>query len=318
LQEDPTTQKTLATFLGAFVFAIVAVIGLNASYYDSGARVILFAASILVMTIVVLALLRWIGYLQDFGRMENILDRVEDAARTSLSSRLDMPYMGGHPHQGSVPDGAVEVAAQGSGYVQHIDMNALQDWAEEAGAQVWITAMPGDFLYPGAQLLCVLGTEPDAKACDAIQDAFSVERQRSYDQDPRHGMVVLSEIAQRALSPSVNDPGTAIAVIDRELSVLLEWQVREGPEVMFEALHVPSVEPAQMIDAAFRPIVRDAGGHSEVIVRLLLAFRALSSGAPEVFTAPVESITEDLDDRIERSNALSEWDMTQIESARGM
>lgn len=31
----------------------------------------------------------------------------------------------------------------------------------------------------------------------------------------RLGIIVLSEIAQRALSPAVNDPGMAISIIDR-------------------------------------------------------------------------------------------------------
>lgn len=316
LQEDPTTQKTLATFLGAFVFAIVSVIGLSASYYESGARVILFAVSILVMTIVVFALLRWIGYLQDFGRMSNILDRVEDAARASLNGRLDTPYMGGHPHHGQVPEGALAVSADRAGYVQHIDIASLNEWATDHDAQVWLTAMPGNFVYPGAQLVQILGAQPDDASCATICATFSVARQRSFEQDPRHGMIVLSEIASRALSPSVNDPGTAIAVIDRQLSVLLDWRMREGPDVMFEAVHVPSVEPSEMTDAAFRPIVRDAGDHSEVIVRLIVAFRALASGGQGVFGPAIESISMDLDDRVARSEHLSDWDRARIDALR--
>lgn len=316
LQEDPTTQKTLATFLGAFVFAIVSVIGLSASYYDSGARVILFLASILVMAIVVFALLRWIGYLQDFGRLENILDRVEDAARRSLTTRLDTPYLGGHPIAGPAPDYAHKIKADTSGYVQHIDMKAIHEWAEGAGTQVWLETMPGDFVFPGATLVRVNGATPSEEGECTIQNAFSVARQRSYDQDPQYGMVVLSEIASRALSPSVNDPGTAIAVIDRQLSVLLEWRMREGPEVLFDTIHVPSFEPAQIIDAAFRPIVRDADSHSEVIVRLIVAFRALAHRAEDVFATPIASIADDLDERISGSERLSQWDHACIDKSR--
>jgi hypothetical protein len=43
---------------------------------------------------------------------------------------------------------------------------------------------------------------------------------RSFDQDPRFGAVVLTEIASRALSPGMNDPGTAIDVIGRAVRLL--------------------------------------------------------------------------------------------------
>lgn len=316
LQEDPTTQKTLATFLGAFVFAIVSVIGLSANYYDSGARVILFISAIAVMSIVVFALLRWIGYLQDFGRMGNILDRVEEAACLALITRLDMPYLGGRPIEDGPPEYAHDVAAQDAGYVQHIDVDAINEWAEGAGAQVWLAAMPGDFVFPGEVLVRVNGMAPSEEAASEICTAFSVAPQRSFEQDPEHGMVVLSEIASRAMSPSVNDPGTAIAVVDRQLAVLLKWQVRQDPEVDFGSVHVPSVEPSDMADAAFRPIIRDAANNSEVLERLLLAFRALSTTAPDVFAKPMAALIEDFDDRVQRADGLSVWDNARLSKIR--
>ncbi|MEZ5202287.1 MAG: DUF2254 family protein [Micropruina glycogenica] len=48
---------------------------------------------------------------------------------------------------------------------------------------------------------------------DAVRRAFEINAHRTYDQDPRLGLVALAEIAIRALSPAVNDPGTAIEVL---------------------------------------------------------------------------------------------------------
>lgn len=316
LQEDPTTQKTLATFLGAFVFAVVAVIGQSANYYDAGARVILFLASILVMSVVVFTLLRWIGYLQDFGRLENILDRVDAAVRGSLKTRLEMPCLGGQPADGPAPDDAVAGVAKSAGYVQHIDVDAINTWAEGAGAQVWLDARPGDFVAPGTTLVWVAGQTPDDPDVDTLCEAFALDRQRSYDQDPQHGMIVLSEIASRALSPSVNDAGTAIAVIDRQLSILLEWRERDTPDVLFNAVHVTPLAPSDILDAAFRPIIRDAANHSEVLERLIVAFQVLRTRAPDVFDAAIDSLLDDIDDRVARSDGLSDWDMARIKRCR--
>ncbi|MFM0339824.1 DUF2254 family protein [Paraburkholderia fungorum] len=59
---------------------------------------------------------------------------------------------------------------------------------------------------------------------DDVRSAFSVDVRRSFEQDPRFGISVLTEIASRALSPAVNDPGTAIDVIGRGIRILSLWE----------------------------------------------------------------------------------------------
>ena len=46
----------------------------------------------------------------------------------------------------------------------------------------------------------------------------------------------MSEIASKALSPAVNDPGTAINVIGRLVRLLSTWQVSEEVEVDYLCL----------------------------------------------------------------------------------
>ncbi len=313
LQQDPTTQATLATFLGAFVYAIVSIIGLNAGYYDAGGRVVLFLFTIVVVIVVVMALLRWIGYLPDFGRMANTLDRVEEAARAAFKTRLDAPWMGGRPHRGPAPEGATAIASKATGYVQHVDMEALQEASDAASCQIYLSVLPGDFVHHGGALCEVLGPLPDESD---IRKAFTTAHNRSFDQDPGYGMVVLSEIASRALSPGVNDPGTAIAVIGRQVSVLADWRQREGPEVCFGSVHVPSIDPSDVLSDAFRPIARDGCGNLEVMMRLLAALDALASLAPEVFGAGVTALLKELDHRIETSPGLSPDDRDRLSERR--
>ncbi len=315
LQEDHTTQTTLATFLGAFVYSIVALIGLNASYYDEGGRVVLFGATILVISVVVFTLLRWIAYLPNFGRMENTLDRVEEAARNALQTRLDTPHLQGHPSDGKIPDDAVPVKADQTGYVQHVDMQELQDCADASGAHIWLSALPGDFVHPAKPLLFVQGDTPDDDECEVLRAAITLGRARDFDQDPVFGMLVLAEIASRALSPGINDPGTAVAVIGRQVSVLSEWRAIEKQDIEFDRLHVPSVNPAEMLDAAFRPILRDGAKVSEVQVSLIGALNGLATHSPEVFADAAYSFLSDIDAELANAS-LSDWDRARIAEAR--
>ncbi|QXT38392.1 DUF2254 domain-containing protein [Gymnodinialimonas ceratoperidinii] len=313
LQKDTTTQTTLATFLGAFVYSVVGIVGLNAGYYSAGARVVLFGATVLVLMIVVVALLRWMGYLPDFGRMDNTLDRVEEAAHDALATRLDKPWMGGHPYKGDVPAGAVPVRATETGYVQHVDMGALNEAATERGCQIYLSLLPGDFVYNGAPMLYCLGEIGEA---DVLRGAITIRRTRTFDQDPRYGMIVMAEIGSRALSPGVNDPGTAIAVINRELAVLARWRSREGPDVHFDAVHVPSSEPRDLVESAFRPIIRDGASNAEVQLHVMDALDALNKIAPDVFGEVAKDLLNEIMERTSEGVGLSTRDRDDLAKRR--
>lgn len=69
LQEDPTTQNVLATFLGAFLFGLLGLIGAKAELYDGSGQVVLYVMTVGVVALVIVALIRWIDHLMNFGRM---------------------------------------------------------------------------------------------------------------------------------------------------------------------------------------------------------------------------------------------------------
>lgn len=314
LQEDPTTQNVLATFLGAFLFSLVALIALQAGYYDEAGRFILFAATGAVVVVVVVALLRWITHLTTFGRMGDTLDRVEAAAAEALTERLAAPYLGGTPLFGDLPDGARPVAADQVGYVQHIDMGALAACAKEAGLRVWVAALPGAFVHPAAPLLSIEGDAPPEEVTNRLRAAFSIGRDRSFDQDPRFGLIVLAEIASRALSPAVNDPGTAIATIGRLVRVLMTWSEPVDPDVDWPEVVVPPLAPSDMIEDAFLPIARDGAGLIEVQLRLQKGLAALAARSPAVFGEATAALSAAAVARC-RAAGMPPDDLVRVEAA---
>ena len=170
------------------------------------------------------------------------------------------------------------VGAQAVGYVQHVDTSALEDCAKEAGSQVFVLALPGVFADPSRPVARVLGPQTDQMK-DAVAEAFTVGAERTFDQDPRFGLCVLSEIASRALSPAVNDPGTVIDVIGRAVRLLVQWARHDAkdPDAKIACPHVwvPALEIGDMFDDAFAPIARDGAGLLEIQVRLQKAVVAL-------------------------------------------
>ncbi len=290
LQEDTTTQNVLATFIGAFLFSLLGLIALNAKLFSESGKVVLYLFTIAVVLLVVIALIRWIGHLMSFGRMDYTLDKVETAARDALAARLATPYLGGRAFDGSVPLGSIEVPAPATGYIEHVDMPALQALAEELKGDVYVPEIPGSFVVERGAIAFLRVETVSDEELERVQAAFAIGPQRAFDDDPRFGLIVFSEIASRALSPAVNDPGTAISVLGRLVRVLTEWHNRADLEPEYPSVYVSSIAPAEAIEDAFRPIARDGAEIIEVQVRLQKALAALRQSVPEAFDQPCANL----------------------------
>ncbi len=284
---DTTTQNMLATFIGAFVYAIVGILLLKTGIYGSSGRVVLFIVTIFVLGLIVVTLLRWIDFLIRFAKLSTILDKIEDAATKALAERRKHPYLGGWPLTDpatQIPSDAWPVFSERQCYVEHIDVEALNRNA--CDGEIFVMATPGTFAHQGWPLAYVRATR-DKVDVDAIASAFTLGATRSFKQDPRLGLIALSEVASRALSPAVNDPGTAIEVIGRLSRILAGWsQFELPPEPEYPKVYVPPLAAQDMIQDSFAPIARDGAGLFEVQVRLQKALAAITRcGLEDLATA---------------------------------
>ena len=111
-----------------------------------------------------------------------------------------------------------------------------------------------------------------------VLNCFTIDQERSYEQDPRFGLCVLAEIASRALSPAVNDPGTAIDIIGRGVRVLSLWSTVEPSteDCPCTRLYVKRLHVHDLMADLYHPIARDGAGLVEVHLRLQKALLALA------------------------------------------
>jgi len=127
-----------------------------------------------------------------------------------------------------------------------------------------------------------IGPEFDTLLAE-IHESFDIGMDRSFDQDPRFGMITLSEIASRALSPAVNDPGTAIDVMRRVTRVMSQWDDRAVPDVTFPHLWIRGMSADEMLRDAFAAIARDCAALYEVQITLQRALLAMAQQSPGIF-----------------------------------
>lgn len=280
---DDVSKTVLSTFIAAFIFSVVSLIAIKTGYYGQAGLFIIFIMTIAVLGWVVFSFVRWVDQIARLGRVGTTIGRVEKAAKAAIERCRHSPNLGALPLNTSADPGE-PIYADSIGYVQHINVDALQAYAEKHKLMLTVAALPGAFIAPGRALIYLQGHPNDFQNkldSSLISREFVIGHDRTYDEDPRFGLIALSEIASRALSPAVNDPGTAIDIIGT-LVRLFDFWVRPLEEIKhsnikYDRVRAPSLKLDEMFDDAFTAIARDGAGAIEVGVKLQKAFISLSS-----------------------------------------
>lgn len=277
---DDVSRNALSVFIGSFIYSIVATVALKNGYYGVAGNFTLFIFTLLFFALVILTFLRWVERISRLGRMEHTIKLVENATENAIKTRLASPTLNGisiNPNQekGTAVYGSI------TGYVQQIYMSNLQRIAEKLDALITINAIPGTFSAIDKPLFYISEQKNTTTEDDynEMRKAFVIGNMRYFDEDPRFGLITLSEIASRALSPAVNDPGTAIQIISSHVRLFSLWaetvQSKNAEKKGYDRIAAPELAIADLFEDAFRPIARDGAGNIEVMIRLQKAFNSV-------------------------------------------
>ncbi|MGE3107889.1 MAG: DUF2254 family protein [Phycisphaerales bacterium] len=149
---DDVSQNALSTFIGAFIFSIVAIVFEKRGFFHPPGRSALLALTVLIFAIVIVTFVRWVDRIARLGRLGETVVKVERATARTLRRRRIAPTLQCRPDS---PESErwPAVSTTVVGYVQRVDVEALQRVARDEGLHIAVHAMPGVFADPG----CVLG-----------------------------------------------------------------------------------------------------------------------------------------------------------------
>lgn len=276
---DGTAQVVLSAFIAAFIYSISGILALKAFHYGHAGRFVLFAGLILVVIFVLVSFIRWVDHVMKLGRQSTTMAKLADAATGALD-RNSVHAFGAKVWDGTVPSGAAPVHCVGFGYVVEVDVARLQELAEARDCHIMMTVRPGEFSDPTRAIAHVApGRLLTPELSGSIAETVHLSPSRDATDDIRFTVVNLAETADRALSPAVNDPGTAIYVLNILLQILSRWaelQAEDAPPITADRVAMPAVTARELVNDAFTPIARDGAGTVEVGVRLQKVLAALA------------------------------------------
>ena len=322
---DDVTQNALSAFIGAFIFSIVSLVAVKNELFDAAGLFAIFVFTLLVFAIVVVTFVRWVDRIARLGRVVNTIEKAEKAAGDALDRRRHSPTLGALEsslNQKHYRDNGIPIYSSKVGYVQHIDLEKLQSSAQALDCHLVVAALPGAFVGMRRPLLYVMGQPGQRESYDSekFSSAFTISSSRTFEDDPRFGLLALSEIADKALSPGINDPGTAINVIGTHERLFTLWQSPLEQErvkrVTYDRVAVPRLSTEDLFDDAFTAIARDGAGMVEVGIRLQKAFSALAITDDPAMAAAAHKHSRMALARAERALSLQE-DVDAVSMAAG-
>ncbi len=223
---DRGNQVTLGTFIATFLYCLLVLRTIRAADEQAGDAADAFGPFVPHLAILVAfglalasigVLIFFIHHVPESIHVSNVVAGVGRELDTRVQT-LFPERVGDESTQDeaqALPDDVAEVAADGAGYVQGVDADALVEIAVTHDLLIHVCARPGDFVAEGDALV---EASPPGRVSDdarrALRLAFAWGNQRTGRQDVRFLFNELVEIAARALSPGVNDPFTAISCLD--------------------------------------------------------------------------------------------------------
>jgi uncharacterized membrane protein len=224
--EDRITQATLGSFVATFVFAMVALATLPAGGGD-GSSGLAVAVSMALVLVSVGVFILFIREITRKIRVAYIVMSVGDETRRLLERRYPVDA---EPPPTAPEDPVIQiVGAPGPGVLSDVDSARLLRLAIGKDCRLDVSPAPGEFLPAGAPLLVVRGI-PGRRAgtieAEEISGLFTLSTDRTMQQDVAFGFRQLADVAQRALSPAVNDPTTAIQAVDQVHDLLRRLATR--------------------------------------------------------------------------------------------
>lgn len=279
---DVFVQATLGLFLATFTYSLTVL----RSVRSGGDSAVPFIPRISITVSFVLAVASVVGlvvflaHLARQIRVETMLRDVhEDASSTvrTVFGRGDAEPA--HPAP-KIPEQTEVLTAGASGFLVRIDQEDILAAAQDAEAVVVITAYPGSSLIEGTPMGRawptdgVLTEEVLETLGRRVSDAMTVGYERTTAQDIGYGLRQLTDVTNKALSPGINDPTTAIHALGHISALLCEIADHDlRPMVLADQQGRPRVvlqrpDLAEMVDTAITQPRRYGASDPQVMVRL--------------------------------------------------
>ncbi len=251
------------TVLGFYIGTIVYALFLLSTIRDITSGIYVPALSIyllILLTVIdIFLFIYFLDYVTQTVKYETVIDRVQKKTMQNMQEKCisneeekiswnDLPY--------------VEIKAERSDYFQGFNEKKILEIATKHNLYLSFLHQRSTYLLKGIVLLRLYSKNPiDKEVLLEIAAANDFYDGQPIDRNADYGFKQLSEIAIKALSPGINDPGTAVIAL-HSLSDLLSFRLyHTNSEFLTDAndiarIYIPSSSFTELVENCIYPIWR--------------------------------------------------------------
>lgn len=191
-----------------------------------------------------------------------------------------------------------EIRATRAGYLQNADLETLARLADRIGGVIHLTFRFGDYVVEGLPII-ILECEdaPNEEWCQAVCETMTYLSGESIDEHFIHGMTQLMEVAIKALSPGINDPGTARLCLHRLTDLLGQYQSWQPANTLVDddgrrLVTWPVERFDSLLHRLFVPLLHYGAEDQSTLLGLLKATKSLSLLADEAQLSSLQAMAD--------------------------
>jgi len=202
-------QLVLGVYLGSIIYCLIIIVNIQ----DGGSNVRIPSLGVLLAIVLgVLCLGMFIYFIDSISRSIQVDTILQEIFR---STRHKMRSVDTDEDMVDYPDTSAwhEILTKETGYLKQIHVPTLRSIAEKEHIKIDVVVNPGFFLV--ANYPFIRTDQPiSGEIADKIRGSCLFYAEENVGDHYLFGFKQISEIAVKALSPGINDPGTAIKAID--------------------------------------------------------------------------------------------------------
>jgi uncharacterized membrane protein len=230
--KDPGTQFTLGAFLSTFIYSLLVLRTVRSEDYDFVPQLaVTLAIALSVLSIGVL--IYFIHHIAREIQADWVIAEVAEELNGAVDRRLKREARREPPVSESFAPTLKTLREREpqhirigqDGYVRSVEERTLLRLATKHDVILRLRNRPGDFVVRGDVVVDAWKQEGELspEVCSSLSKALTIGPTRIRGQDILFLLDQLVEIAIRALSPSINDPFTAIHSLDRLRAALIAF-----------------------------------------------------------------------------------------------
>ncbi len=222
-------QIVLGIYIGTIVFALF----LLSTIRDIDSGIYIPAIStyfLIILTIIdIFLFIYFLHYITQSVKYEVIIHRIYTDTKKVMQDVCTHTEM---PNDAYPTMNGTEIKAMHAGIFEGFNKSGLLHICEKYNCQIHILQRKGLFIFKDS-IVAKISKEIGVDKTSKIAEHFFINNDESIEKNFSYGFRQLTEVAVKALSPGINDPGTAIASM-HALAKLFAFRISHFPNIFIE------------------------------------------------------------------------------------